>query len=161
MNLLGCERTGSDKRQNCCLSCRVKLFFRIINGNHRKCTHRTRATSDKIVACRNNASMKLKKKLSLENFCPMSLVSCGYTFCDIHYLILRKDSLTQHDKRQFCHLSLPVRWHPYMRPFKPNTDSLIFWVRTNLTTLCSAVHIVIKVLLTLYKKKMLWRCSYM
>ena len=49
---LGCERTGSDNagdnRQNCRLSCRVKLSFRKINGNHRKCTHRTRATSDKI-----------------------------------------------------------------------------------------------------------------
>ena len=48
----GCERTGSDnasdKRQNCHLSCRVKLSFRKINGNRRKCTHRTRATSDKI-----------------------------------------------------------------------------------------------------------------
>ena len=50
--VLGCERTGSDnasdKRQNCRLSCRVKLSLRKINGNRRKCTHRTRATSDKI-----------------------------------------------------------------------------------------------------------------
>ena len=49
---LGCEHTGSDnasdKRQNCRLLCRVKLSFRKINGNRRKCTHRTRATSDKI-----------------------------------------------------------------------------------------------------------------
>ena len=34
----GCERTGSDKRQNCRLSCRVKLSFCKINGNRRKCT---------------------------------------------------------------------------------------------------------------------------
>ena len=46
---LGCERTGSDKRQICRLSCRIKLSFRKINGNCRKCTHRTRATSDKIL----------------------------------------------------------------------------------------------------------------
>ena len=42
------EHNGSNKRQNCRLSCRVKLSFRKINGNRRKCTHRTRATSDKI-----------------------------------------------------------------------------------------------------------------
>ena len=45
---LGCERTGSDnasdKRQNCRLSCCVKLSFHKINGNRRMCTHRTRAT---------------------------------------------------------------------------------------------------------------------
>ena len=51
--LLGCVRTrsdnASDKRQNCRFSCRVKLSFRKINGNRRKCAHRTCATSDKIL----------------------------------------------------------------------------------------------------------------
>ena len=38
---LGCERTGSDNA--CVRACRVKLSFRKINGNRRKCAHRTRA----------------------------------------------------------------------------------------------------------------------
>ena len=55
------------------------------------------ATSDKIVSCRNNARMKLKK------FKILTLVA---RIVWVHFLwfllILRKDSLTRHDKRQFC-----------------------------------------------------------
>ena len=58
----GCERTGSDKRQNCRLSCRVKLSFRKINGNRRKWTHRTCATID------NNFQATSDKILNFYNF---------------------------------------------------------------------------------------------
>ena len=45
-SVFGCERTGSDNSSDKIVACRVKLSFRKINGNHRKCAHRTRATSD-------------------------------------------------------------------------------------------------------------------
>ena len=37
----GCERKGSDNAR--VRACRVKLSFSKINGNRRKCAHRTRA----------------------------------------------------------------------------------------------------------------------
>ena len=47
---LGCGRIGSDNA--CVRACRVKLSFRKINGNRRKCAHRRRAR-DKRQFCRS------------------------------------------------------------------------------------------------------------
>ena len=82
--------TSIYQRQNCRLSCRVKLSFRKINGNRRKCTHRTRATSDKIFQATSD------KILNFYTYVISCVHCCG--------------------KRQFCRLSLalslPVRSHP-------------------------------------------------
>ena len=83
-NLLGCERTGSDntsdKRQNWRLSCHVKLSFRKINGNRRKCAHMTRATSDKLFQATND------KILNFYNFMHALLRQAHCRFLYVHTL---------------------------------------------------------------------------
>ena len=88
-------RTGSDnasdKRQNCRLLCRVKLSFRKINGDRRKCTHRTRATSDKIFQVTSDKILNFYNfmRALLRQATILSLVApCAFTPLELDFLVI-------------------------------------------------------------------------